>query len=155
MVKNRLPFPALFIALFLFAFGCGGASADNDKAEGIKIRVTIAELQFSATLVDNATSRAFIARMPLTLPMEPLYGREMCYRFPEPLPAEEARRSGYEVGDIAYWTPRNSFVIFYGQNGEVIDNLQKVGRFDSDIEMLAVFGDREAVEISFDMEPLD
>ena len=84
-----------------------------------------------------------MARFPLTVSMMDLYGREMCYRFPEALPADEARRSGYDVGDIAYWTPRHSFVIFYEQNGEIIGNLQKIGHIHSGVDLFAHTGDTD------------
>ncbi|EPF9964523.1 cyclophilin-like fold protein [Escherichia albertii] len=56
----------------------------------------------TATFYDNATTRTLVSRFPLTLPMEDLYGREMCYRFPDALPANEMQTSGYEVGDVVY-----------------------------------------------------
>jgi hypothetical protein len=68
--------------------------------------------------------------------MMDLYSRELVYRFLQELPANEVQTSGYEVGDICYWTPRHSFEIFYAQNGEVISNLQKIGHIDSGFEIL-------------------
>ena len=72
----------------------------------------------------------------------------MCYRFTEALPANEAGSSGYEVGDIAYWTPRHSFVIFYKQNGEIISNLQKVGYIDSGVDL---FSRTVNAEVTFEL----
>jgi hypothetical protein len=43
--------------------------------------------------------------------------------------------SGYEVGDIGYWTPGHALVIFYAQNGEIISNLQEMGYIDSGVEI--------------------
>lgn len=113
---------------------------NNEQAKGIKVKVTVDDRVLTATLLDNATTRSLIAKFPLTLPMQDLYSREMCYRFPDSLPANEERTSGYEVGDISYWTPRHSFVIFYKQNGEVIGNLQKIGRIDSGVEIFSQTG---------------
>lgn len=110
-------------------------SGNSEQAKGIKVKVTVGDRVLTATLIDNATTRSLIAKFPLTLPMQDLYSREMCYRFPDALPANEEQISGYEVGDISYWTPRHSFVIFYKQNGEVIGNLQKIGRIDSGVEI--------------------
>ena len=117
------------------------------ETPGIKVRVTAGEHVMTATFEDNATSRALIAKLPLTVPMMDLYNREMCYRFPEALPAEEARTSGYEVGDIVYWTPRHSFVIMYEQNGEVIGSMQKVGHIDSGVEIFRNTGD---IDVTFE-----
>ena len=110
---------------------------------GIQVKITIGEHTLTATFLDNATTRHLIARFPLTIPMMDLYSREMCYRFPDALPANEAGSSGYEVGDIAYWTPRHSFVIFYKQNGEIVSNLQKIGYIDSGVDLLSRTGDAE------------
>ncbi|MGF6976062.1 hypothetical protein QFZ94_004512 [Paraburkholderia sp. JPY465] len=84
-----------------------------------------------------------MAKFPLTVPMMDLYSRELVYRFPEPLPANEKRTSGYEVGEIVYWAPRHSFVIMYAQNGERISDLQKVGRIDAGVEVLGRTGNTD------------
>lgn len=109
-------------------------SGKNQESSEIKIKVTVGEKVLTATLIDNATTRNLISKFPLTVPMMNLYSREMCYRFADPLPANEQQESGYEVGDLSYWSPRHSLVIFYSQNGEVIGNLQKIGHFDSNVE---------------------
>lgn len=127
------------------------AKLADQKVEGakeIRIKVTVGKQVLTAALIDNATTRSLIARFPLTVPMEDLYSREMCYRFADPLPANEAQQSTYEVGDISYWTPRHSFVIFYKQNGEVISNLQKIGRFDAGVELFNQTGN---VDVTFEL----
>ena len=153
----------LFSMLFMFSFtACGEESPyqeivnveqentndstnnqNDENMETYQIRIKVGNHELTATLLDNATTRAFVDMLPITLTMLDLYGREMCYRFPEALPADEARRSGYDVGDIAYWTPRHSFVIFYEQNGEIIGNLQKIGRIHSDVDLFARTGDTD------------
>ncbi len=90
--------------------------------------ITIAGLVFEADFENNATAQALIDKMPFTVAMDNLFAREYCNRLSESLPAREVRRSGYKVGDIAYWTPGKSLVIFYKQNGEIISGLQKIGR---------------------------
>ena len=45
------------------------------------MKIIVGDTELSATFADNATSRALIERMPMTLPMMDLYGREMCFRF--------------------------------------------------------------------------
>ncbi|MCS6029032.1 hypothetical protein LNO20_12930 [Klebsiella quasipneumoniae subsp. quasipneumoniae] len=80
-------------------------SSVGTEFEGIRVKITAGDQVMTATFYDNATTRALVSRFPLTLPMEDLYGREMCYRFPDALPANETKTSGYEVGDIVYWAP--------------------------------------------------
>ncbi|MCC6211553.1 MAG: hypothetical protein IT513_10970 [Burkholderiales bacterium] len=122
--------------------------AAENKGGGIKVKVTAGPHVLTATFIDNATSRALIARFPLTVPMKDLYSREVVYRFPDALPANETRTSGYEVGDIVYWAPRHSFVIMYEQNGERISNLQKIGRIDSGVEIFKRTGD---IDVTFEL----
>lgn len=112
----------------------------------VRIQIAAAERVLSATLLDNASTRALIAQFPLTVPMKDLYSREMCYRLPEALPANETTTSGYDVGDIIYWTPGRSLVIMYKQNGERISNLQKLGRVESGVEFFGQTGD---IDVTF------
>lgn len=96
-----------------------------------KVKITVNGQVMTANFTENATTAALFTQMPMELPMLNLYARELTYRFKQALPANEARTSGYTVGDIAYWTPRHSFVIFYKQTGEVISDLQKVGHINN------------------------
>ena len=130
--------PILLALVSLTALSFPSIAASID---GIKVKITVGDQIMMATFYDNATTRALISRFPLTLPMEDLYSREMCYRFPDALPANEKQTSGYEVGDIVYWAPRHSFVIMYEQNNERISNLQKVGRIHSGVGIFRHTGD--------------
>lgn len=128
----------------LFALASLTATSFPVAAEvqsGIKVKITAGDHTMTATFYDNDTVRELISRFPLALPMEDLYKREMCYRFPGPLPASETQTSGYEVGDILYWAPRHSFVIMYEQNGEKISNMKKIGRIHSGVGIFKHTGD--------------
>mgnify|MGYP004635142829 CR=1 FL=1 len=72
-----------------------------------------------------------------------LYGRELCYRFPEALPTDNVEYHGYRVGEIVYWPSRHSFAILCAQNGEAFD-MQRIGRIEWGLEELARLGDAEA-----------
>lgn len=67
--------------------------------------------KFSFSLWDNATTCDLISLLPLTIQFEDLYSREFCYRFPQPLKAEEVNYRGYEVGELIYWPPRHSLML--------------------------------------------
>ena len=104
-----------------------------NEAEEMRITITAGDYTISAMLYDNAAGRALWDMLPLTLPMQNLYGREMCYRFGAGgLPDEEAADTGYEIGDISYWPPMGSLVILYKQNGEVFEQ-QPIGHTDDDL----------------------
>jgi len=108
-----------------------------------KLKITINNMVFTATLYDNATTRSFVKRLPLTLPMKNLYSREMVYRFPDPLPAEEVSYRGYKIGEIIYFPPLHSFVIMYAQNNEKF-SMQSMGRIENDVRVLSNIKDADA-----------
>ena len=140
-----MPKTALLAAACMAMLAMAASMAD---AKDIKVRITAGQNRMTATFLDNATTRALVAKFPLTLPMTDLYNREVVYRFPDALPAEEATTSGYEVGDVVYWTPRHSFVIMYAQNGERISNLQKIGRIDTGVEVFKRIGN---IDVTFEL----
>lgn len=107
----------------------------------IPVKITAGGTVLYAEFEDNAASRAFVSRFPLSIEMTDLYGRELCHRFGAgALPTEELRSDNYEIGDIAYWPPRGSLVILYAQNGERFSR-QHLGRVVSGVETLRTIGD--------------
>jgi len=138
MIRN------LLIAMMMMATAFAHSACAQTE---YKIRLTFGAHTLTATLTDNSTTRAFVAKLPLTLPMMDLYGNEMCYRFDEALPTDSAYNQGYEVGDILYWPPRHSFVIRYAQNGEVFE-MQKMGKVDAGVEIFEGIGD---VDVTFEL----
>ena len=107
----------------------------------MKIKITAAGKEMIAVLEDNATARALAKQMPMTLPMMDLYGREMCYRYgPYALPTENAQSEEYRKGDIVYWAPSGSLVIFYAQDGERFAHYD-LGHIDVGTEVFQETGD--------------
>ena len=135
----------LLLALIILSCEFGEINAQGNNMRQMKITVNGREL--TAVLEDNATTRALIEKLPMTLPMMDLYGREMCYRFDSALPTDNVRSTGYEVGDIIYYPPSRSFVIMYKQDGARF-SMQKIGKITSGAEIFNSTGD---VEVSFDI----
>jgi hypothetical protein len=147
---RKIIFNSVFVLSFSLTVCAQGVNNDNKSTEeNVKIKITTGTTVLTATLLDNATARAFIMKLPLTVPMQDLYSREMCYRFPDALPTDNVRTTGYEVGEIIYWPPRHSFVIMYAQNGERF-SMQKVGRIDSGVEIFRSTGN---VDVTFEVMP--
>ena len=122
-------------------------SNSNTEASEMRVKISVGDQECIATLEDNATSRAFMEMLPMTLPMLDLYSREMCYRFDDELPTDNIRNDGYQVGDLAYWPPRHSFVILYEQNGEAFSR-QHIGHVESGVDMFSGIGD---VDVTFEL----
>ena len=118
------------------------------EARSMRLKIAAGGRELAAVLEDNTASRAFAAMLPLTLPMENLYEREMCHRFGAgALPDGETRSDGYAVGDIAYWPPRGSLVILYAQNGERFERVH-LGHIDGGVEIFRSMGD---VDVTFEI----
>ncbi len=121
----------------------------KNMAKSYAVKITVGNRVLKAKLEDNATTRAFIKRMPVTLPMLDLYGREMCYRYGEgTFPTDKLRDDRYKVGDIAYWPPAGSLVILYKQDGEEFER-QHLGHIDSGVEIFKSTGD---TNVKFELE---
>ncbi|MDO4290073.1 MAG: cyclophilin-like fold protein [Eggerthellaceae bacterium] len=125
-----------------------GAIESEAEDTEVNVKITVGDTELLATLENNATTRAIVEQMPMTIPMMDLYGREMCYRYGAyALPTENMRSDGYEVGDIAYWAPGGSLVILYAQNGEQFER-QHLGHIDSGVEVFESTGD---VDVTFEL----
>ncbi|MBQ6971788.1 MAG: hypothetical protein IJP86_05470 [Synergistaceae bacterium] len=122
--------------------------AGSSYAADMRITITAGGKTLHATLQDNPASRELYSRLPLTLMMDDLYDREMCYHLEDALPTGRQVSDGYKVGDIIYWPPRRSLVILYRQNGERFTR-QYLGHIASGVEMFESTGD---IEVTFAAE---
>ena len=164
-IKSNLKNICVGLVLLPILAGCdnfdrsnGSPKSDNDFISGdmdndnptktgngseeypVKVKITIGKQIVFADFEDNATSRALIKMMPLTLSMQDLYQRELCYRFgANSLETSDLRCDGYQIGDIAYWPPRGSLVIVYSQDGEKFER-QHIGHIDSDLNISTTGG---------------
>ena len=145
----------LCISSILCFAGCGISASENDNTGNrndesteeketmtgaYKMKITVGDTVLIADMYDNATSNAIKEMLPMSLSMMDLYGREMCYRFADALPTDHEVSTGYELGELAYWSPRHSFVILYKQNGEHFSR-QVLGKISSGYEIFDGAGD--------------
>lgn len=141
MKERATQYIAAALLAFLTLLCAVPASHAQDE---IRIRITVGGQALTAALEDNPTTRAFLRKLPITLPMADLYGREMCYHFDEPLPASDVQTRNFRLGEIIYWPPRHSFVIMYRQNGERFA-MQHIGQIDAGVEIFAQTGDTDVL----------
>lgn len=110
------------------------------RASSMSIRLTINGQVLSATLVDNATTRDFLALLPLTLEFEDYNSTEKVSQLPRRLSTAGAP-AGVDpsVNDITYYAPWGNLAIFYEDFG-YSSGLVKLGRIDGDIGALRARG---------------
>jgi hypothetical protein len=117
MLALRLVAAKVRAAMVLSA---GRQCAFSARSHTMNINIKIGGKILAATLVDNATARDFLSVLPLSVSMKDLFGREKYGDLPKALSEEGPRKNGYEVGDIAYWSPDHQFAVFYRQDGKSI-----------------------------------
>lgn len=77
-----------------------------------KIKISVGNQSFLASLYDNETVRAFLDRLPLTLPMDELHGNEKYYYFSDGFPTNTEAVSYIHSGDFKLFGS-DCLVLFY------------------------------------------
>jgi hypothetical protein len=109
----------------------------------MNIRFTIDGKELvTATLMDNATARDFLALLPVTLTLEDHAGTEKISYLPRKLSTADAPAgSDPSLGDIAYYAPWGNLAILY-KDFRYSSGLVLLGRVDSSVEALRAAGQR-------------
>lgn len=96
--------------------GTSGIPSSADKQEErMKIRITIGEQHFQATLSDSAAARDLIAQLPVTIDMVDHGAVEKTGTLPSPLSLDgQPEGANPDVGDVGYYAPGNDLVLYYG-----------------------------------------
>lgn len=116
----------------LFIFTQNSFAEDNAG----RIKITVADKVVTETLDNSPSAKELAAMLPLSLSMSDLFGREKYAGLPKSLSEKISKKSRYDVGDIAYWAPGKSFVIFYRHDGTASDSgISIIGKIDSGVEI--------------------
>jgi hypothetical protein len=141
MVARRFSSKGVLLAIAC-AIGLMPATASlGQDTSTMNIRFTIDGKELvTATLMDNATARDFLALLPITLTLEDHAGTEKISYLPRKLSTAGAPAgSDPSVGDIAYYAPWGNLAIFY-KDFSYSRGLVLLGRIDSSIEAFRVAG---------------
>lgn len=82
------------------------------NTDTMKLKITVGNHVFTATLLDNTTTAAFIAKLPLTLKMNELNGNEKYGDLAGKLPTNAANPGTIKSGDLMLYGT-NILVLFY------------------------------------------
>ncbi|MEV0599893.1 cyclophilin-like fold protein [Streptomyces sp. NPDC050315] len=103
----------------------------------MKIRITVGDTAYDATLNDSAASRDFAAQLPLKLTLSDYAGTEKVSDLPEKLSTTGAPAgTAAKAGDLTYYAPWGNLAIFYKDFGHSA-GLVKLGQFTDGIERFA------------------
>lgn len=95
------------------------------------ITIRVGSWEFTASLADNETARAFSDRLPLTLEMQELNGNEKYDDLADPLPAHAGKPGTIRPRDLMLYGSR-TIVLFY----ETFSTSYRYTRIGKDTERL-------------------
>lgn len=64
-----------------------------------------------------------------------------------PLTHTEDLQTGYEVGDLAFWTPGDLLALYFDKPEDAPEGLMILGHITSDLSVFGQFGSHEDVRI--------
>lgn len=148
--------PRLLWLLLLLLVGAGtGKSATPGPDPAIlstmspKLRLRIGSDTFTATLLDNPTTAALVARLPLTVSMTELNGNEKYYDLPQALPTNAVGPGTIQAGELLLYGA-NTLVLFY-QPLPTSYRYTRLGRVDNPAGLAAALG-RGSVTVTFELQ---
>lgn len=122
---------------------------EEENMENIKIKLSINNKTFSATLNNNETVKGLIERLPLTLNMQDLNSNEKYNYLDFSLPTSPSRPNRINAGDIKLFGD-DCLVIFY-ESFNTSYNYTDLGKIDNAEGFLAELGNG-SVTITFEQD---
>ncbi|UOQ69946.1 cyclophilin-like fold protein [Hymenobacter volaticus] len=127
-----------------------GTGTGNPTTMSTQLRIRIGSETFTATLLDNSTTTAFKAQLPLTISMVELNGNEKYYDLPQGLPTNAANPGTIQAGDLLLYGS-NTLVLFY-KTFSTSYRYTRMGRVDNPAGLAAALG-RGNVTVTFEVQP--
>jgi len=115
----------------------------------MKLKITISTNIFIATLYDNATAKAFKARLPMTISMTELNGDEKYFDLPERLPTNASNPGTIQTGDLMLFGSK-TLVLFY-KTFSTSYSYTRLGRIDNPSGLAAALGSGN-VKVTFEVD---
>lgn len=118
------------------------------NAQNMKLKVTIANKEFTATLNDSEAAKELVKLLPMTINMRDHGGFEKTSSLSKSLPGRATNPGRIEVGDLMVWSG-SSLVLFYSAHRTSYSYV-KLGRIDNTSGMLEAMG-RGSVNVKFEL----
>ena len=112
-----------------------------------QIRIIIGTASFTATLEDNATTKAFKASLPITVNMTEQAGNEKFYYLPTALPTSTVTPGTIFAGDLMLWG--NSCLVLFYETFSSPYSYTRIGKIDKPSGLSAAVGDRN-ITVTFE-----
>ncbi len=134
----------LFLGVWTFFFA---NSSDTKMKQTLQIKVGTEN--FTATLLDNKTTAAFVALLPLSLKMNELNNNEKYGQLSRDLPTKTEDIGTIQEGDLLLWGS-NTLVIFY-KTFKTSYQYSRIGKIDDPKGLASALGSGN-VTVSFELK---
>ena len=129
--------------------GAGNIDDSNPHPAGNKMRITIGNKTFPATLHNNATAAAFKSLLPMTVKMVDLNGNEKYFDLSSNLPTNASNPRTIQSGDLMMYGS-NTLVLFY-KTFPTSYSYTKLGRINDPEGLAAAVGSGN-VTVTYELE---
>lgn len=128
-----------------------GNQESNESEENVmpQLKIEAGGQVFTATLLDNPTTRALLERLPMTLSMSELNGNEKYYYMPDSLPTNSQRPGNIHTGDLMLYGS-DCLVLFY-ESFPSSYSYTRLGSIDDPSGLAAALG-RGSVDVTFQVD---
>ena len=141
-----------------FVFGQPNVSAPVSTAEtvkrnlhtmGNKMKISIGNRAYLATLSDNPSATAFKAMLPLTVKMKELNNNEKFFKLSKALPSNDSNPGTINSGDLMLWGS-NTLVVFY-KTFATSYSYTRLGKIDNPTGLAEALGAGD-VTVTFELQ---
>lgn len=135
------------IFLIFILFSCSSSDLLSNT-QNMKLKITVGNKIFTATLIDKDISRELIKYLPMEITMNDHNGNEKFYNLPENILGRVSNPGRVETGDIMIWSS-NTIVLFYASSSTSY-NYIRVGKIDDPSGLSDVVG-RGNIKVKFEL----
>lgn len=119
------------------------------NAQNMKLKVTIGNKVFTATLNDCEAARELAKLLPMEVTMNEHNGNEKYYNLPDRMPGTATNPGSVQAGDLMIWSSR-TLVLFYAGSRTSYSYI-RVGKIDNASELREAVG-KGSVQVKFEPE---
>ncbi len=123
--------------------------SDNNMQISTKMKIKIGSKNFTATLLNNESAKAFMELVPLTIAMIEFNGNEKYYDLPNSLPVNSSNPQSIKTGDLMLYGSK-TLVLFY-KSFSTSYSYTKLGFIDDTTGLAEALG-AENITVSFELE---
>jgi flavodoxin len=105
------------------------------SGEKTNITITVGDTEMTAVLNDSKAAQEFKNSLPTTVSMTRMGEHEYYGSLETPLTETENLQTGYEIGDLAFWTPGDLFAVYFDEPEEAPSGLMILGNITSDMSI--------------------